>query len=107
MDSSLHEKATEIIGKDIDLPKDQAEILIEKECAGNKELLDTVRELYSSIIEEDESRTNKKTSFKSSKDSTRRISDQDRHSSSQIVGSWNKKIFGSKRGRLMSKRRTT
>lgn len=49
----IHEKATSILAKALDLSYDQAITFIEKECADNDILKEEVLALYNEINEED------------------------------------------------------
>ena len=52
MPPSLHERASEILARVIDLPKQQALSRIEAECKGDEELKKAVLTLYNNIIED-------------------------------------------------------
>ena len=95
----LHEMASAILAKVIDLAYDQAIKTIEKECGENKELENEVLSLYKEINEDEEPSQVPEDS--PGRKTTRRIGQKNSQLRSKIVHDWTKLLFGNKRNRLI------
>lgn len=101
MSKSLHEKATEIIAKVLELETDKALLRIKAECGDDEELKKAVFSLYNEIRNEDGVNTNsailksygEKTTLNEVKDSS--------SATTRIVKGWTKRVFTNKRIRII------
>lgn len=101
MSKSLHERATEVIAKVLELDNNTAIQKIEDECRGDKELKKEVLNLYNEIRQEEEALTGlpvmKTTSDKTTLTRLRR----EEQATMRFVKGWTKKVFANKRVRLV------
>lgn len=97
----IHERATSILSRALELSYDDAIKVIEKECKDNTVLKKEVLSLYKEINSEEESDTEKPSSTAVSRQKTRRIGQKNSELRSRIVHDWTKLLFGNKRNRLI------
>ena len=97
---ALHEAATSILAKVLELSYDDAIKKIDKECGDNNLLKDQVLELYREI-NEDDAQSDKDSYVLDPTKTTQRIGKQNSELRSKIVHNWIKILFGNKRNRLI------
>ncbi len=99
MAKSIHEQASEIIAKVIDLPYEEAIKKIDSECKDNDTLKEEVLSLFNEIFEEENNKSNQIAS--PSQQTTRRIGKDDTLLRSKVISDWTKVFFSNKRNRLI------
>ncbi|WP_136481760.1 serine/threonine protein kinase [Cognatitamlana onchidii] len=102
MHNNLHERATEIIGRVLDMEHEQAEKYIAKACAGDSDLEKIVLELYSNIKEDDKREKPKDETRQESRGFSKSRIGPGQKSKTRILGNVTQVLFGNKRGRLLS-----
>ena len=102
MQDNLHEKATEIIGKAMELEPEKARIFIENSCKENTELKNTVLELYENILEEDKQQAHKEEEVVSSKGFSKSRIGVHQKNTTTIFNNISNALFGNKIGRFAS-----
>ncbi|WP_152285669.1 serine/threonine-protein kinase [Flavicella marina] len=103
MQDELHEKATEIIGKILELSPEEANSFIEKSCKGDTQLKKTVLELYQSIQEDEltSPKKNEKEEVVATKGfSKSRIGVHQKTTTQTVFSNISNLVFGHKIGRL-------
>ena len=96
MSKSEHEIVSEILGVALEKDHDAALDYIRKRCEGNEPLLQSVLELYNAVMEEEGSHNpNSEDGF------SKRLHVKDDQTTSEIIGSWTRVVFGNRRNRLL------
>lgn len=102
MQNNLHEKATEIIGKIMDMDTEKAMSYIKLSCKDNPELEQIVNELYTSILEDDAQTEIKHESTSTTKGYSKSRIGINHNAKTHVLGNVTQLLFGKKTNRLIT-----